>query len=155
MQNDHHVDVGESCFSKTKLKAMSLSLSDSMHDRLKEELKTTDSPISIIVDGSTVSKLTKIKWYQSASKVRPILLQDYGRNHYLSIILQILEKGHRVATHFYGLVQLGKSSTAISQRDALLKKFSDDGILQKIKEKTIALVIDGNNSHFKSFFECF
>ena len=74
---------------------------------------------------------------------------DYGRNHYLSVVLQILEDDHRVATHFYGLVQLGTSTDAESQKEALLKRFRDDYSLTAIKDKTVALVVDGESKKTK------
>ena len=53
LQRDHHVDVGNSCFHKDKLRQMVLSIGDAMHDKLKQELLRSDSAISLIVDGST------------------------------------------------------------------------------------------------------
>ena len=59
------------------------------------------------------------------------------------MIVQILEEDYRVNTHFYGLVKLGASASAAVQRDKLIQKFEDDGVLEAIKEKAVALVVDG------------
>ena len=48
LQHDHKVDVGTVCFGIEKLKKMSMSISDTMHERLLAELNRTSSPISLI-----------------------------------------------------------------------------------------------------------
>lgn len=48
-----------------------------------------------------------------------------------------------MATHFYSLIKLGASASGAIQRDKLIQKFEHDGVLDEIKEKTVALVVDG------------
>ena len=59
LQDDHHVDVGNACFDKEKLRQMVLSIGEAMHDKLKQELLRSDSAISIVVDGSTGTILSE------------------------------------------------------------------------------------------------
>ena len=61
----------------------------------------------------------------------------------MSVIIQSLEEDYRINTHFYGLIKLGASASAIVQRDKLIERFSNDGLLEAIKQKAVALVVDG------------
>ena len=70
---------------------------------------------------------------------------DYGRNHVLSVIVQILEQDFRVTTHFYGLIKLGSSASAQIQKDKLIERFRNDGLLEAMKQKAVALVVDGKS----------
>ena len=58
IQADHHVDVGNACFGEAKLKDMVLSFGDAMHHKLKEEIKRSSSPLSLVLDGSTGNKIS-------------------------------------------------------------------------------------------------
>lgn len=75
------------------------------------------------------------------------VFSDYGRNHVLSVIIQSLEEDYRINTHFYGLIKLGTSASAAVQKDKLIERFRNDGLLEAIKRKAVALVVDGI-SHF-------
>ena len=62
------------------------------------------------------------------------------------MIVQILEEDFRVSTHFYSLIKLGSSASAAVQRDKLIEKFTNDGVLDAIKDKAVALVVDGKKN---------
>lgn len=63
-----------------------------------------------------------------------------GNDHYLSVIVIVVEDGHRPSTHFYGLVKLGADQTAAAQFRLLKERFTQDNVWNSIKSKIVALV---------------
>ena len=63
-----------------------------------------------------------------------------GNDHYLSVIVIVVEDNHRASTHFYGLVKLGTDQTAQAQFRLLKKRFEDDNVWTSIKNNIVALV---------------
>ena len=68
---------------------------------------------------------------------------DYfqGNDHYLSVIIVVIEGKYRNATHFYGLVKLGTDQSAQAQFNALKQRFLDDDVWTSISKNLVALVM--------------
>ena len=64
-----------------------------------------------------------------------------GNDHYLSVIVVVIEGKYRNATHFYGLVPLGTDQSAEAQFLALKSRFEADGVWDSIKANLVALVM--------------
>ena len=70
LQEINGLDMGSQCKYAATLTNMAVSISNSMHNRLKTSLQQSSSPISIIVDGST----------------------DKSNKHLLAVLFQTLEE---------------------------------------------------------------
>ena len=67
----------------------------------------------------------------------------FSKTHYLSVIVQVLENGNRVTSHFYGLIPTGPKADAETQLKVLVDRFTKDGTIDAFKTRTCALVVDG------------
>ena len=72
-----------------------------------------------------------------------IFTYSFSKTHYLTVIVQVIEDGYRVTSHFYGIVPTGKMSSAEVQLQALKDRFQRDGTLDSFKERLGGLVVDG------------
>ena len=66
---------------------------------------------------------------------------DHGNLHHVTLLLQAIEDNVPV-TYFYGLVEIKKES-AEEQKNAILKAFEQDDLLEVMAKRIIALVTDG------------
>ena len=57
LQQIHKVDMGHLCYTDGAAKRMTMSISETMKDRLKRHLKEENSPLSIILGEECYSKL--------------------------------------------------------------------------------------------------
>ena len=64
-----------------------------------------------------------------------------GNDHYLSVIIVVIEGKYRNATHFFGLVKLGTDQSAQAQFNALKQRFVDDDVWTSIRKNLVALVM--------------
>ena len=64
-----------------------------------------------------------------------------GNDHYLSVIVVVIEGKYRNATHFFGLVKLGTDQSAEAQFKALKQRFEDDQVWTSIRKNLVALVM--------------
>ena len=72
-----------------------------------------------------------------------VFIHFLGNLHFVTVIVVIIEGGHRPVTHFYGLIELKTDQTARAQFEALKEKFQDDEVWESIQNNLSALVVDG------------
>ena len=120
LQEQHNVDMGTACASRSTFTKMGATLGKSMHNRLTLFLKSSKAPLSIIVDAST----------------------DVSNNHLMAVIIQTTENEVPVQ-FFYALLPIGSDETAEAQTALLVDKLKQDEVFEPVKNKIVSFVSDG------------
>lgn len=107
---------------------MALMISEVLHSKLLDHIRSYEGPIAIIVDGTTEKPTPRA---------------------YFIVYFRFLEGQHRIAAHpivhFYTLIntELEVYESAERLKELLLAEFEKDNITQAIKKNLVAFVSDG------------
>ena len=105
---------------------MTVFLANSMRKRLLNHLRNTNSPISIILDGTT----------------------DYSSQHFIIVYFSAIEN-NRNQHYFYDLLSVGLEEDSETLKKILFKKFEDDNILDLIQNNLVGYTSDGAHTMIK------
>ena len=120
LQEQHGLKLGGQCKSAATHTKMVATISNLMHQKLIDSIKTNRNPMSLIVDAST----------------------DKGNIHQLSVLFHTLEN-EVPTTYLYGLLELGTNQGAEAQTTTLVDQLKEDGLFNHVKKHTISFVSDG------------
>jgi hypothetical protein len=105
-------------------------IGDSMHQSIMDYLVKSNSPVTILLDGSS----------------------DRKNNNYMFVYFQAVA-GSRTVVHFYKLLKFGKTSNAAAYRDILLDPFREDSEACFNYIKNNVTDVAANMVSFQSLFE--
>lgn len=122
LQKLNGVDLGVHHFEKCGAISITESISSYMHKQLMNHIISTNSPLSIIIDGST----------------------DSQENKFLIIYFQILEKNIPIVC-FYGLVETSTDLSANGFYETITNRFKSEekDFMQYIRQNLVGYASDG------------
>ena len=116
----NNVAMGTRHYERTKATDMADFISKSMNKELLQAIKNSDTPVSIITDAAT----------------------DKSQNHYLVVLLQIIENNAPKVV-FWRLLDVGSDESAEGLLIILIKAFEEDKLQHFIKKRLTGFGADG------------
>ena len=118
IRND--LPMGNLCKGEHTATNMAKAISDVYLQEVKQELLESDSYVSILADGG----------------------EDNTNLHYISVLLQFMDKNKNVKVVFYKLIPLGASSTGLAYFEAVRQELVNDGLWDYFSAKLSSIATD-------------